>query len=168
MGDGQANPYVMANNNGVVIDQFSPGSSAQIWSINENGTISPANDTGSVLTANSSGSGQVTLQSFDSSTQTPSAEQTWIIEGGQLYVNLGSGGNVYLNVEGGGSPSAGTAIITYAQTDSNNEYWSFSSALPIMNGEWFYLKTNMPNNANDRSRVCCHSFGRVQAVLVLL
>ncbi|MGS2761386.1 hypothetical protein [Sinomicrobium sp. M5D2P9] len=152
--NGQANPYVMANNNGVVIDQFSPGSSAQIWSVNGNGTISPANDSGYVLTADSSGSGQVTLQKFDSSTQTPSAEQTWYQGEGQFCVNLGTWenpNNLFLSVQGDGTPASGTAVITYTQTKDNNEYWILIDAAPIMNGDWFYLKTQMPNNANDRS-----------------
>lgn len=148
-----ANPYVLANNNGVVIDQIAPGNSAQIWSFNGTGTISPANDSGSVLTADSSGSGQVTLQSFDSSTQTPSAEQIWYWNGGQFYVNLGSAespNNCYLNVQGVGGPASGTPVITYAQTQGTNESWILIEAAPIMNGDWFYLKTDMPNNANDR------------------
>ncbi len=149
-GNGQANPYVLANNSGVVIDQFEPGNNSQIWTINGNGTISPANGSGSILTANSSGSGQVTLQAFDSSTQTPSVEQTWYLDGGQIYACLSSG-NVYLNVDGGGTPAPGTTVITYPQTNGNNEYWSLSAAAPILNGDWFYLKTEMPNNANDRS-----------------
>ncbi|GGG92791.1 hypothetical protein GCM10007422_02380 [Pedobacter zeae] len=152
--NGQANPYVLSVNsdNAVVIEQLAPGSGSQIWTINPNGTITPIGNYQVVLTANSSGSGQVTLETFNSATQTPSPAQTWNYSNNQFWVDLDSPvvGIVYLNVDGGNQTS-GAEVVTYEQTSGNNEIWYTIPASPIMMGEWFYLKTNMPNSAGDHS-----------------
>lgn len=150
--NGQANPYVLSNNNsGVVIEQLAPGNGTQMWTVNPNGTITPLDNYQVVLTANSSGSGQVTLETFDAATQQPSAAQTWYYGNSQFWVDLGgTAGKVYLNVDDN-NLAPGTPVITYEQTTGNNELWYMLPAYPVMAGEWFYLKTEMPNNAGDRN-----------------
>jgi len=148
---GQSNPYVLANNNGIVIDQWAPGDTSQIWMLNGDGSIRSFSDATSILTAQSTSptsGNQVTLEPFDG---TLSAAQIWYQSDNQFWVDMGGSiGKVYLNVNGA-DLAAGTQVITYEPSTDPNEQWYLFPATPVLAGEWFYLKTEMTNNISDRS-----------------
>lgn len=150
----QANPCVLANDSGIVINQWQPGDPSQIWSLNPDGSIRPVADGTLVLTAqstNSTSANQVTLESVAGTNGTLCSAQVWSYSGNQLSVNMGGSiGEVYLNVWGS-DQTPGTEVITYEQTNGKNETWYLIPAEPIIGGEWFYLKTEMPDSTGDRT-----------------